>query len=318
VTILFLDFDGVLHPYSPWPHDEAVRSQYFIHLPRLERVLRDFAEVRIVIASDWRLYHSLEKLRSFFSQDIRSRVSGTTALERPTSEGVGQRQLQAEQYLREHKLVDVQWVAVDDTPTNYLPDARVVLCEDRFGTREETELRQLLKESRSTLGSRPLPLRFSNPMSNVHDIPASSPYASGLGDPVAPLTASELGRALGGLGEEVVQQRERAGKVFSIYRPTRERGREYPAFQSWPTIAGEPLERVLAALGRVSGADAYGFFTSPTDLLAGLTPIEALLGHQLSPRSLESGADKLLASASTERLGAVEKAAIAIAAQLSA
>jgi hypothetical protein len=146
LTILFLDFDGVLHPYSPWPHDDAVRSQYFIHLPRLESVLRDFAEVQVVIASDWRLYHPLEKLRTFFSEDIRPRVSGTTALERPTSEGLGQRQLQAEQYLRQHNLVHTPWLAVDDTPTNYLASAHVVLCEDRFGTREEAALRRILKQ----------------------------------------------------------------------------------------------------------------------------------------------------------------------------
>ena len=146
MTILFLDFDGVLHPYSPWPHDDAVRRQYFIHLPRLESVLRDFAEVSVVIASDWRLYHPLDKLRGFFAEDIRSRVCGTTTLERPTGEGVGQRQHQAEQYLREHNLVHAHWLAVDDTPSNYLATARVVLCEDRFGVREEAELRRLLNE----------------------------------------------------------------------------------------------------------------------------------------------------------------------------
>jgi hypothetical protein len=86
MTILFLDFDGVLHPYSPWPHDDAVRSQYFIHLPRLESVLRDFAKVQVVIASDWRLYHPLEKLRTFFSEDIRPRVSGTTVSRRTISQ----------------------------------------------------------------------------------------------------------------------------------------------------------------------------------------------------------------------------------------
>jgi hypothetical protein len=146
LTILFLDFDGVLHPYSPWPHDEVVRGQYFIHLPRLEGVLRDFAEVQVVIASDWRLYQPLEKLRTFFSEDIRPRVSGTTTLERSTSEEVGQRQIQAEQYLRKHNLVHAQWVAVDDTPANYLTGARVVLCEDQFGAREEAALRRLLKQ----------------------------------------------------------------------------------------------------------------------------------------------------------------------------
>jgi HAD domain in Swiss Army Knife RNA repair proteins len=145
LAILFLDFDGVLHPYSPWPHDETVRSQYFMHLPRLENVLRDFVDVRVVIASDWRLYYPLESLRIFFSEDIRSRICGTTALERPTSDGIGERQLQAEQYLRENNLIHAEWLAVDDTPTNYFSGARIVLCENQFGVREEEALRRLLK-----------------------------------------------------------------------------------------------------------------------------------------------------------------------------
>lgn len=144
--IVFLDIDGVLHPYAPWPHDELVRAQYFRHLPRLEAVLRDFPEVRVVIASDWRLHHTLDALRRFFSEDIRERVCGTTATHRLPGNGLGDRQRQVEQYLRDHDLTDVWWVAIDDTPTNYLPGAHLVLCKDLFGEREEGELRQLLLE----------------------------------------------------------------------------------------------------------------------------------------------------------------------------
>jgi hypothetical protein len=150
------------------------------------------------------------------------------------------------------------------------------------------------------------------------DSPDTLPTTPQLGDPVAPLTAAELGEALGGLGDEPVRQRERAGKLFSILRPGRNRGSEYPAFQGWPGIAGEPLERAMGALGPVRGSGAYGFFTSPTDLLAGLTPIEVMLGHALSGQALEPEAAELLASAQPARLAAVENAASAIAAQLSA
>ena len=144
------------------------------------------------------------------------------------------------------------------------------------------------------------------------------PKTASFGNPVEPLTAAQLGQSLGDLGDESVRQRERAGKLFSVLRPGRKRGREYPAFQAWPGIVGEPLERVLSALGPASGANAYGFFTSPTDLLGGLTPIEVMLGKPLSSRKLEREATQLLSSASPERLTSVEKAAAAIAAQLSA
>jgi HAD domain in Swiss Army Knife RNA repair proteins len=146
VIILFLDIDGVLHPYAPWPHDELVRAQYFRHLPRLEAVLRDFPEVRVVIASDWRFHHTLDALRSLFSEDIRERVCGTTTTHRLPGNALGDRQRQAEQYLRDHNLDGVRWVAIDDIHTNYFPGARLVRCKEMFGEREESELRRLLLE----------------------------------------------------------------------------------------------------------------------------------------------------------------------------
>lgn len=143
-------------------------------------------------------------------------------------------------------------------------------------------------------------------------VPAPSPAES---DPSEPLSAAELGQALGGLSDETVRLRERAGELFSVLRPGRKRGREYPAFQAWPGIAGEPLAKVLAALRSVSASAAYGFFTSPTDLLAGLTPIEAALGRLTSARALDADATELLAVAPDLRLAAVMKAAEAYASQ---
>lgn len=137
-------------------------------------------------------------------------------------------------------------------------------------------------------------------------------------DPVAALTAAELGAALGGLGDETVRQRERAGKLFSILRPGRKRGREYPAFQAWPEVAGEALESTLVALGGAGGTAAYGFFTSPTDLLGGLTPIETLIGRLTSTRAVAPESRSLLAAPAAARREAVLQAARAHAAQISA
>ena len=138
--------------------------------------------------------------------------------------------------------------------------------------------------------------------------------ASPTADPTEPLSAAALGQALGGLGDETVRQRERAGELFSILRAGRKRGRQYPAFQAWKGMAGEPLAKVLAALGPVSSTVAYGFFTSPTDLLGGLTPIETTLGRMTSARDLDPDAHGLLDAAPDVRLGAVVKAAEACAA----
>jgi hypothetical protein len=133
------------------------------------------------------------------------------------------------------------------------------------------------------------------------------------------LSAPELGQALGGLSEETVRHLENSGELFSIQRPGRNLGREYPAFQAWSCLADGTLPQVLAKLGapsRAAGADAYGFFTSPTDLLGGLTPIETLLGSLTTSREVNAATLKFLAQGLEERRAAVFKAAEVHAADL--
>lgn len=67
--ILFLAFDGVLHPF----HDGT-----FSKLDMLEKLLREFPQVSLVICSEWKESNELEVLLSFFSDDIAKRVIGTT------------------------------------------------------------------------------------------------------------------------------------------------------------------------------------------------------------------------------------------------
>ncbi|KND61979.1 hypothetical protein BVER_01483 [Candidatus Burkholderia verschuerenii] len=135
-------------------------------------------------------------------------------------------------------------------------------------------------------------------------------------DPTRLLSAVAMGQELGGIGDESVRQREKAGELFSVLRPGRKRGREYPVFQAWGGISGEPLKQALDALGRPEGAAAYTFFTSPSDLLAGLSPMEAILGKLTSQRVLADDAAQFLSASPAERLEAVLQAAKAYAAVL--
>jgi hypothetical protein len=133
-------------------------------------------------------------------------------------------------------------------------------------------------------------------------------------DPIHALSATELRNALG-LSDEAVLSAERAGELFSIVRPNRGLSREFPEFQLWQCIAGRPLQEVLAALGRPTGPIAYGFFTSPLVGLAGLTPIQALIGRALDA---PEEAREFLQRNADERLGVVLLAAGAYAATLAA
>lgn len=74
-AILFLDFDGVLHPIGG-----NASGVPFGRLPLLEAMLREApsSALRIVVSSTWREAYSQARLRSLFSADLRDRVIDVT------------------------------------------------------------------------------------------------------------------------------------------------------------------------------------------------------------------------------------------------
>ncbi len=150
-TYLFMDFDGVTHP---WGGVEDFRS-----LPLIESVLRDYEEVRVVIASDWRMLFSLPRLKRRFSEDIRLRIAGVTPHLMPGRDGElqGLREREAMAWLA-HNAQSAQqpaWCALDDAPGNWPTRSRLVLTDFKRGfTDEDAEaLRRMLSVLR---GSAPL------------------------------------------------------------------------------------------------------------------------------------------------------------------
>lgn len=67
---IFLDFDGVLHTLS-----DAYNNQEFSHLNVLDLFVKNAIEknpirINIVVSSNWRLKHSVDKLKDFLRHDI--------------------------------------------------------------------------------------------------------------------------------------------------------------------------------------------------------------------------------------------------------
>ncbi|QFY42326.1 hypothetical protein F6R98_06540 [Candidatus Methylospira mobilis] len=104
--ILFLDFDGVLHP-EPF-------ERMFCHLERFEAVMRDFPAVEIVISSMWRYQFGLEALRARFSKDIVARIIDTTLLPEHSGADTLTREREILNWLIAHRRMDESWLAVDD------------------------------------------------------------------------------------------------------------------------------------------------------------------------------------------------------------
>src|ERR1035437_6497807 len=109
--ILFLDFDGVLHPQY---EDRTIPIEVaFCNLPLFESVMRDFSDVAIVISSTWRLQFSLDKLRAWFSPDIAQRIIDVT----PNLDVVGSAPVLREQeilrWMSSNRTSDERWLAID-------------------------------------------------------------------------------------------------------------------------------------------------------------------------------------------------------------
>jgi hypothetical protein len=153
VMILFLDFDGVLHP------EPCYRDQAFCQLPLVEGVLREFATVEIVVSSTWRLdwkdpVESTTQMRKHFSADIAPQVIGVTPdhryLERSTApQGLGeyQREWECRSWLRQHRTKGTPWLALDDRVWWFRPDSpnvMIVPFYSGFTADHEAELRRRL------------------------------------------------------------------------------------------------------------------------------------------------------------------------------
>ena len=145
--ILFLDFDGVLHPFTG-----VGRGDSFADWPRLASVLEEHPHVDIVISSSWRSIPAEEWEREV-PESLRARIVGRTPeIKRPLRiqypvnykpEPI--RHMEILRYLQSSRQQGRPWVALDDDATLF-PAAcpNLILCRDGFGEIEERALREAL------------------------------------------------------------------------------------------------------------------------------------------------------------------------------
>jgi len=131
--ILFLDFDGVLHPQ--YDGQAVPKDVAFCHLPRFEAVMRDFPQVDIVISSTWRTQFALEGLRAWFSPDIARRIIGVTPCLVATGLPVPpSREQEILQWMSMNQRTNEPWVAVDDMEWEFKAHrSKLVPCKSFLG-----------------------------------------------------------------------------------------------------------------------------------------------------------------------------------------
>lgn len=148
--VMFLDFDGVVHPEPCHP------KHYFAQLHLIEDVLREHPQVDVVISSSWRGIHSLDELRGYFSSDLAARVVGITPSNKKTSStwlpgrmSSFERESECDDWMRQNRPWGTPFVAVDDRAHWFRPDSSDLLLTQSltgFTLADQALLRAMLTE----------------------------------------------------------------------------------------------------------------------------------------------------------------------------
>lgn len=153
---IFLDIDGVLVPEKKF--DRPVSQDDYVKfdpdcLHKFENVLRRFTEAKVVISSSWREIFPFEVIPPLFSPDIKARIVGATPLLETKIIHNFQflRHQEVLEYLRQNQSEGSTWVAVDDIPEHYAPDAPVIATDPYIGFDDNSakKLTQYLSAFRS-------------------------------------------------------------------------------------------------------------------------------------------------------------------------
>jgi hypothetical protein len=133
--LLFVDFDGVLHPVR------SPTSKHFENLPRLEEVLRRHADVRIVLSTSWQDVYPMRALKAMFSEDIAARIIGGTHSADPERQAES-RYDAIQLYLLRGGRPGAPWLALDDSEYQFPENCpQLVACDPRQGFNDEAEMR---------------------------------------------------------------------------------------------------------------------------------------------------------------------------------
>ena len=125
IKILFLDFDGVLHPLN------SEKANLFCKVHYLEKALEG-ASCKIVITSNWRLTYSTQKMRELLPRKIGKLVIGAPDV----VNGINHKRfIEIENYLSAHiNSSSIDWRAIDDSPQDFPTDCKhLIYCNPISG-----------------------------------------------------------------------------------------------------------------------------------------------------------------------------------------
>ena len=152
--IVFLDFDGVLHP------DPCVDAKrLFEHAPRLAQAVHDFPDVGLVLSTAWRQTRPYQQLLVMLPAGLRERIIGMTPNFGDFAPHASlipyRRQAECVQWLQQNRLQGEAWLALDDRYGLFTPYCEnLIACQPQSGFDADVSarLRSALQRERQRRG----------------------------------------------------------------------------------------------------------------------------------------------------------------------
>lgn len=160
--ILFLDFDGVLHPDAVYLEKgrPVLRAEgdLFMWAPLLAEVLAEFQDVQIVLSTSWAREFGYSRASKFLPEALQKRTIGATwhSAMKWHIEGMYSRYTQTwwdnvsrhEQIKRwAERAACEAWLAIDDKPTGWTATdgEKLILTDSERGLSDQDVIMQLVK-----------------------------------------------------------------------------------------------------------------------------------------------------------------------------
>ena len=122
MDVLYLDFDGTLHPNDAWyeygmrqPRLRAPGHKLFESVPVLEAAIAPYPALQLVLSTSWVQTFGLEGTREFLPEALRSRVIGATYdLDSPDAWRFFRMRRYDQIAVDVAKRRPLRWIAIDD------------------------------------------------------------------------------------------------------------------------------------------------------------------------------------------------------------
>ena len=122
--LVFLDFDGVLHPVRANEHERfKPEAIYFVN-----RIL-DALNAKIVLSTAWRMDSDIEKFNAWF----KGRIIGSTPIHELDLTAQHVRFKEAMNFLTDKKWLHVPWVAIDDKRIHFPESSPAFITDAKVG-----------------------------------------------------------------------------------------------------------------------------------------------------------------------------------------